>query len=887
VRHIIFEESDSHPIALLIKNTAFNRNEIVANYVSPLAQAGIPSRDVIALDLAYNQAGKAPVSLIKEYLADLLPALSSVGTKIIYCADAAYFKQLTGLSKAEPHLGYVKDCKLKGYEDMQVILGVNHKSLLYNPANEPKLLMSVNTLIDTMGGQHEPPGKDIIKHAVYVDHTDLNAVEKVLEAIQVHDELTVDIETFSLRFNEAGIATITFCWDEHSGVAFAVDYEPLPEKNEHGEYGRQIDNQPIKALLRQFFESYRGTMTWHNSPFDTKVLIFELWMKNALDLPGLLTGLHTLHQRLHDTKIIAYLATNSCAGNRLGLKELAHEFAGNYAQEEIKDVRRIPLPQLLEYNLVDGLCTWYVKKKYYPIMVADDQEAIYYDLMLPSQKVITQVELSGMPLDMDKVAYARKELERIKAEHEQVFVNHSVIHRLEDRLTYLAWEKDYADRKAKAKNPDKILPKDRNAFPRTVFNPNSNPQMQKLLYEEMGLPVIDLTKNKAPATGGDTIEKLINHTTSQDFIEILEALMAWSEAEKILSTFIPAFERAILKGDGVYYLHGSFNLGGTKSGRLSSSDPNMQNLPSGSTYGKLIKDCFRAPPGHLFTGADFNSLEDYISALTTRDPNKLKVYEEGYDGHSLRAFSYWPEKFPWDELTPELSHAVKKDPLLDAIRGKSKGPTFALTYQGTWHTLVNSLGFPKEDALRIEANYHELYKVSDQWVQAKLDQASQDGYVTVAFGLRLRTPLLGQVLRGRAKVPYEAEAEGRTAGNALGQSYGLLNNRACNEFMQKVWQSRFKYDIRPVAMIHDAIYLVIRDDIEVVEWVNRELIKSMEWQELPELVHPTVKIGAALDIFYPSWAYACTLPNYADQREIRATCDTFLADLAEKQKEAA
>ena len=102
--------------------------------------------------------------------------------------------------------------------------------------------------------------------------------------------------------------------------------------------------------------------------------------------------------------------------------------------------------------------------------------------------------------------------------------------------------------------------------------------------------------------------------------------MAWSQAEKILNTFITAFERAIDKGDGVVYLHGSFNLGGTKSGRLSSSDPNLQNLPAGSTYGKLVKECFTAPTGQLFVGADFRSLEDYISALTTKDPNKLAVY---------------------------------------------------------------------------------------------------------------------------------------------------------------------------------------------------------------------------------------------------------------------
>lgn len=196
-----------------------------------------------------------------------------------------------------------------------------------------------------------------------------------------------------------------------------------------------------------------------------------------------------------------------------------------------------------------------------------------------------------------------------------------------------------------------------------------------------------------------------------------------------------------------------------------------------------------------------------------------------------------------------------------------------MTYQGTWHTLVSNLGWTEEKAKRIEANYHELYKVSDDYIQSRLKQAAKDGYVEVAFGLRVRTPLIKQVMWGAKKMPYEAADEGRTAGNAMGQSYSLLNNRAAVDFWQKVWASKYRLDILPVALIHDAVYALVRDDIEVVEWANRELINSMRWQELPEIQHPTVKLGAALDIFYPDWSKPITLPNDADQALIRATCD--------------
>lgn len=244
----------------------------------------------------------------------------------------------------------------------------------------------------------------------------------------------------------------------------------------------------------------------------------------------------------------------------------------------------------------------------------------------------------------------------------------------------------------------------------------------------------------------------------------------------------------------------------------------------------------------------------------------------GYDGHCLRAFSYYQDQCSDIVETVDSINSMKKK--YPNLRQDSKTPTFALTYAGTYHTLMVNEGWDKEKAQRIEAKYHELYAVSDKYIADRLAQANKDGYITVAFGLRVRTPLISQVIWGGPKVPYEAAAEGRTAGNAMGQSYGLLNNRAAVEFFEKVWASKYRYDIKPVALIHDAIYILMRDNIEVVEWANRELIKSMQWQELPELQHPTVKLGAALDIYWPSWANAITLPNGASQEDIRTLCNT-------------
>ncbi len=869
MRKIVYASSDTYPVALLIKGTAFNADELENVYSGALDSKGIPREDLLFMSLEYSSNGKAPIKYIKEYLGRLMPELASLGVKTIYCADAAFFKILTGMRKAEPYLGYIKPCSLEGYEHMDVTLGVNHKSLMYNPANEPKLQLSVATLTEHVAGTLTGLGADIIHSASYPRSID--DIVTALQGLHQYSELAADIECAGLNFHTAGIGTIAFAWDQHNGIAFPVDYRPRLIPTDDGKWGDMTVNPGIRAALKNFLVEYPGVFTWHNASFDIKNLIFNLFMKDINDMEGMLAGMQVLAEKFDDTKMIAYLATNSTAGNDLALKNLAHEFAGNWAQDDIKDITKIPVDKLLPYNLVDCLSTNFVKQQYTPVMIRDQQQDLYEGLMKDSQRLIIQIELCGMPLDRHDVQVAKQELGDLLTGLTAVFDNSNIIKRFQEEYTQAAWVKDYEDRKAKAKHPENIKRKERSLFPTLKFNPNSDPQKRYIIYKMLDFPVIATTDGGQPSTQGKVIARLMNHTNNTEMLEMMEAMNAWAAAEKIMSNFMPSFEAAVDHGDEfIRWVHGNFNVNGTVSGRLSSSGPNMQNLPSGSIYGKLVKGCFKAPPGWLFVGADFKSLEDYISALTTKDPNKMKVYLDGYDGHCLRAFSYFGDEMPDIVDTVESINSIA-DKYPD-MRQDSKAPTFALTYQGMWKTLVNNLGWTEKKAKRIEANYHDLYKVSDKWVQDKLGEASNTGYVEVAFGLRLRTPLLARTIRGHSTTPFVAEAEGRTAGNALGQSYGLLNNRAAVDFMQKVWKSPYRLDIKPVALIHDAIYLVIRDDIEVVTWVNQELIKSMEWQELPEIKHDTIKLGAELDLFWPSWASGLTVPNGATEAEISALC---------------
>ena len=216
-------------------------------------------------------------------------------------------------------------------------------------------------------------------------------------------------------------------------------------------------------------------------------------------------------------------------------------------------------------------------------------------------------------------------------------------------------------------------------------------------------------------------------------------------------------------------------------------------------------------------------------------------------------------------------------------RQDSKAPTFALTYQGTWMTLVKNCGFTPEVAKSIEESYHKLYRVSTMWVQNQLKEASRVGYVTCAFGLKVRTPLLKQVMYGTGKIPSSAAAEGRTAGNALGQSWCLLNSRAGSEFMQGVRNSEFKHAIKPCSQIHDAQYYLVRDGAyEALLYLNEHLPKAVAWQDDPEIWHDQVKLSGSVEIFYPNWNHGFDISNTANENTIKERIKAHLADLKEK-----
>lgn len=595
-------EQSEYPVAILAAKPS--RNFINQYMISPY---GI-GEQVIAIKLECTEKGNKAADK-REYLSEeLLPTLEDLNTNYIICTDGAYFKILSGAKKLDAVNGYVMPCIIKGYEHLNVCYCPSPQSIAFKPAIAQEIDRTLTSVISHAEGSYSEPGNSVIEFCEYPKT--LTDIRAWLEDLVNEPALTFDIEAWSLDTHEAGIATITMCWNQHEGISFCVDRDRKPK-----------DARRIRNLLIKFFEEYKGKSIWHNAGYDATVLIYELFMDDLLDQEGLLYGLEVMCRDIEDTKIIAYLALNSTARPKLGLKPLTQEYLGDYAEEEIKDIDLIETPNLLEYNLKDGLGTWYVYNKYYPLMQKDNQEQVFKEIFQPALVDIIQMQLTGVPVDMKQVKIAKKSME---ADYQKAFNNlrnSDIIQDFEEyRKEAYAWKKNHEWKKKRIKAsevPEKEY----------IFNPNSNQQLQELLFEMLELSPIDYTKAKQPSTNAKSLKALKEIVSDPEIKQLLEDLLDIAAVATILNTFIPAMEKAKKAKDGMYYMFGNFNLGGTISGRLSSSNPNLQNLPStGTKYAKIIKSCFKAPEGWLFVGLDFWSLEDRISALTTRDPNKLKVY---------------------------------------------------------------------------------------------------------------------------------------------------------------------------------------------------------------------------------------------------------------------
>ena len=784
---------------ILIKEDACITTEIQNYYLNKLRNEGISPDEVLVLPLLYNTPTKIIAKTAKAYLDKLIHKIPTSVSKLII-ADSNYFKFITKVNKVSDAYCQILRGKYAGYEKYKCVYVPNYKSLFKQPENKRLIDLGIETLMGVYTGD----GLNLSAEYGFKHGSD----REILDSLYKYPVLSADIETRGLDL-DSEIVSIAFAWSTFDGVAIDLSI--------NGDY-----------YLKKFFESYKGQLIFHNGLFDAKLLIRSLWMEHPTDRAGMLEGLNYF-KNFDDTMIMAYLAKNATTGTSLGLKNLALEFAGYYALEHIEDLSRYSKKELLKYNLIDALSTFYCWEQYHDQL----DSRPYKEIFQPSFVTLLKMMLVGLPMDSNRV----NEVHTILKSKEKVLLEQIQENNHVKNFTKVLQETACTTANSKLKKLVKTIEQ----FYDVKFNPSSHQQLALLLFGHLQLPILDKTKSGAPATSADVLKDLANHTQDVEILDLLKFITELADVTKINGTFIKAF----LKEKD--FLHGNLKLGGTQSGRLASNSPNLTNLPAHGPMGKLIKSCIVAPDGWLFAGADFSALEERIGAILSKDPQRIKCYTDGMDGHSMRAYKYFSDQMP--DIDPNNVDSINSiQTKYPELRRKSKGPTFALQYMGTAHTLHKRTGFPKDQAKQIYDAFHELYKVSDDFNDQNRKFMEKHGYVECAFGLKLQTPIITKCIMGNSITPYEADKEARSANNAVTQSWGMLLNRAMNATNKRIEEAGYGEDILPCNMIHDAGYFIVRDTPEHIKFLNDVLIEEMEWNDDDAIRSTDVPMCAQLEI---------------------------------------
>lgn len=525
--------------------------------------------------------------------------------KLFLVNDAIWFKALTRKSKVTPTIGTFYNLTNCTEECNHIRIGYipDVKEVMYNVQAEEDVKFIFSKIRDFLNGTYTVPGLGLRDYVTYI--TDVDKIKSIIADLHNYKELACDIETYSLYLDETGIASISFSPTDTSAFAFTVEFNHTLE-----------ESNVIYEELRQFFLNYRGKFIFHNGSFDVTILVNSIFMRGLLTEKDkyklMYQGLDVILKDFDDTKLMAYLCYNSCVRPELGLKYLSKDYTGDYALYELENIKSYSSEELLVYNGLDTIGTKHIFDNLRKKIVGEDQVDIYENFYKKALYELIVMQLVGLPLNPENVEYATKV---VNNDYETALSNILKLPLVQEFS--LVIREDYVKKKNASYKKKQITVDDCTDI---QMNPESGPQLKKFLYEFLNLPVIEFAKSGGPSTSKDTLIKLLDKTNDAAIKEVLNELIKLADVSVIKDNFITNFNRNPNR------LYGYFNLGTVVTGRLSATN-NLQTIPSkGTKYADLIKQCFKVPEGYLLIGIDYSSLEDFISALLTKDKNKLKVY---------------------------------------------------------------------------------------------------------------------------------------------------------------------------------------------------------------------------------------------------------------------
>ena len=543
-----------------------------------------------------------------------------------------------------------------------------------------------------------------------------------LEALKAAPLFAFDTETTSLNYLDARLVGLSFAIEPGTAAYLPLvhDYIGAPE---------QLDFDNTLSLFKPLLEDSEQHKVGQNLKYDRHILL-----NHGIDLQGI----------EHDTMLESYVLDStatrhdmdSLAEKHLGRTTIHFEDIAGKGKKQLT-FNEIDLEQAGPYAAEDADITIQLHQTLYPQLEATPTLlSVYRSLEIPLLPVINTLERNGVNID---------------------------IWMLQQQSDQLAHQINKAEQQA-------------HAIAEETFNLGSPKQLGAILYDKLELPVLKKTPKGQPSTAESVLQDL-----ADDGYELPQVIMAYRSLSKLKSTYTDRLPEQVNKSTG--RIHTSYHQAVTATGRLSSSDPNLQNIPIRSEEGRKIREAFVAPEGYTILAADYSQIELRIMAHLSQDAGLLSAFAAGEDIHRHTASEIFN---------------VNLDDVTDDQRRSAKAINFGLIYGMSSHGLSKQLGIDRTQAADYMHVYFERYPGVKNYMNTTRDQAKHDGYVETLFGRRLYLP---EINSSNGMRRQSAE---RTAINAPMQGTAAdIIKRAMIAI--QTWLASEPTDIRMIMQVHDEL----------------------------------------------------------------------------------
>lgn len=575
-------------------------------------------------------------------------------------------------------------------------------------------------------------------------------LDDLIKTIKEAKVVALDTETDGLYSMGARLVGLSF--SIKAGQAW---YVPV------GHNGTILDEQLDKKLvldrLTPWLESDQHLKVLQNAKFDTHVLANE-----GVALKGI----------EHDTMLMAYVLDSS---KRVGMDELMQRYLGR-SGISFEDIcgkgasaitfDQVPIDKASEYACEDADVTLQLYQVMLPLIEAEEGLKRIYALEMQVSPVLTIIERNGVKLD-----------EASLGEQSRVF----------------------------AKRLDE-LEKEAHDIVGEPFNLNSPRQLGTILFEKMSLPVIKKTPKGAPSTDEETLNKL-----AEDY-PLPKLILEYRSLAKLKSTYTDKLPTMIWPATG--RVHTSYSQASVVTGRLSSSEPNLQNIPVRSEEGRRIRRAFIAEPGKVILAADYSQIELRVMAHISGDKGLRQAFAEGKDIHRSTA--------------AEIFSVAQIEDVSAEQRYSAKAINFGLIYGMGVFGLAKTLNITRDAAKLYIDRYFARYPGVADYMENIKKEASDNGFVETVFGRRLWfTEIQG------AKGPRKANAERQAINAPMQGTAADLIKMAMVDVQRFIDKKQLK--TRMIMQVHDELVLEVPED-------EKELMRKT----LPELMSGVAELSVPL-----------------------------------------